>query len=128
MGRPGPRRGWAGRVPQATARAGGPGDERGGMAGVRRSRLRTTWPAKTNWRQRGQAAELVASPSVGGGRMKRFFGGLMLLMGASLACWIAFAWQSGEATNRGALVGGLGFCIGLLVVGARWVRATEPSN
>jgi hypothetical protein len=59
--------------------------------------------------------------------MRRFLGLQLLLWGAVLACWTVYAWHSGTIKNQGSLAG-VGACLALLLVGARWVRAAGGSR
>lgn len=58
--------------------------------------------------------------------MKQFFGVLMLLMGAGLACWLVYARLSGQAKDQSPLAG-IGLCLGLFIVGIRWARGSTFS-
>ncbi len=56
--------------------------------------------------------------------MKRMFGFLMVLMGIALGCWIAYASfiappPDGQRINPAPAIL---FCLGLLIVGAKWTR------
>src|SRR6202140_4053115 len=59
--------------------------------------------------------------------MKRFFGLLMLLMGISFGGWLLYARMSGRVKDHNPLAG-IGLVIGLIIVGARWVRGSGADN
>ena len=61
--------------------------------------------------------------------MKRFFGILMLLMGTAFAGWILYDHLSGQANeNQRSPLGGVGLCLGLFIVGIKWVRGSPETR
>jgi hypothetical protein len=56
--------------------------------------------------------------------MKRVLGGLMVLMGLALGCWIGYNLlieRQPETRGKSPILA-IGFCAGLLLVGVKWVR------